>query len=159
MLQRQLYDLPAERDRQLICWLQEHLPLAPTRRPQVVELGYGDGTLSRALSAEVLGVDLAPAHIERARPRAGDLSSIECTVLNLDGELAPLESKSADVWRTKWGWDDGHLRYFTLQSLRDLLLGAGLFPLVFRESGARLARWRRFAPALLAGNLAVLARQ
>ena len=63
------------------------------------------------------------------------------------------------AWRTKWGWDGGHLHYFTLNTLRDLLLGAGLRPLGFRDPGARFAHARRLAPGVLAGNLAVLARK
>jgi 2-polyprenyl-3-methyl-5-hydroxy-6-metoxy-1,4-benzoquinol methylase len=242
MLQRQLYDLHAERDpqtgcdqpsslapreRELIEWLQEQLPVRD--QLQIVELGCGDGSLSlameRALSAKVLGVDLAAANVERARQRAGNISNLEFRELNLDSELASLASESADVvvgidvlehvfdvfgfaanvarilrpgglaalrvpniayvkhrlsllrgtlpvtsswfgpsgdytaWRTRWGWDGGHLHYFTLESLRALLLGAGLQPLGFRDPGARFARVRRFAPALLAGNLAVLARK
>ena len=243
MLQRELYDLQAERDtcldyeqpvsvdareRQLIDWLRQHLP-TPTASWQIVELGCGEGSLSielaRTLPARVLGVDLVEAYVERARQRARGASNVEFRALNLDSELALLESNSADVvvsvdtlehvfdvfgfvahvarilrpgglvalrvpniaylrhrvsllsgalpitsswfgpigdltaWRTKWGWDGGHLHYFTLETLSKLLRDVGLRPLGFRDPGARFERVRRFAPALLAGNLATLAQK
>jgi len=245
MLQRQLYDKQAERDaetdgghatlakreRQLIDWLQQHVPAegASARALQFVELGCGDGTLSlelaRVFHAEVLGLELATAHVARARQRAASLTNVTFRELNLDTDLALLASASADVvigvdvlehvfdvfrfvenvarilrpggivalrvpniayvrhrvallrgalpvtsswfgpsgdlsaWREKWGWDGGHLHYFTLETLRDLLQGAGLQPLGFRDPGARFEPLRRLAPAVLAGNLAVLARK
>lgn len=244
MLQRDLYELQAERDaqvgfepsvsvdareRQLIAWLRQNLPAEPARTLELVELGCGEGSLSielaRVLPARVLGVDLAAAYVDRARQRAGLASNVQFRVLNLDSELASLETGSADVvvsvdvlehvfdvfgfvahvarilrpgglvalrvpniayvrhrvsllagalpitsswfgpsgdltaWRTKWGWDGGHLHYFTLGTLSKLLRDVGLQPLGFRDPGARFARVRRIAPSLLAGNLATLARK
>ena len=66
------------------------------------------------------------------------------------GELA--------AWRTTYGWDGGHLHYFTLDTLRALLTGAGLQCVEFADPGARFAQLRRLAPSLLCGNLFVVAR-
>jgi SAM-dependent methyltransferase len=63
------------------------------------------------------------------------------------------------AWRTTWGWDGGHLHCFTQATLERLLLDAGLRPLEWRDPGARFSHLRRIAPALLAGNLAVLAER
>lgn len=63
------------------------------------------------------------------------------------------------AWRTKWGWDGGHLHNFTLPTLRALLTEFGLKPLDWRDPGARFSPIRRLAPSLLAGNLAVLAER
>jgi hypothetical protein len=63
------------------------------------------------------------------------------------------------AWRAKWGWDGGHLHFFTLPMLRALLLEFGLRPLAWRDPGARFASLRQLSPSLLAGNLAVLAER
>jgi len=58
------------------------------------------------------------------------------------------------AWRATYGWDCGHLHYFTLKTLRGLLRDAGLD---VADSGARFERVRRFAPPLLCGNLFIVA--
>lgn len=247
MEQREFYDVQAQadatavdavaavpdpRDRALVRWLDERLrgrAREASRPLEVLELGCGDGSLSRALGAlehvHVLGVDIAAARIARARAASSGARNLSFRVLDLDRELASLGDGSADVvvsvdvlehvfdvfgfvahiarlvrpgglvllrvpniayirhrwslavgelpvtsswfgpkgdleaWRTKWGWDGGHLHFFTLPMLRALLETYGLRPLGWRDPGARLSRVRRLAPGLLAGNLAVLAER
>lgn len=61
------------------------------------------------------------------------------------------------AWRERWGWDGGHLHYFTLKFLRELLDAAGLEIREVTDPGARFETLRRLAPTLLCGNLCVFA--
>jgi cyclopropane fatty-acyl-phospholipid synthase-like methyltransferase len=71
--------------------------------------------------------------------------------------FGPREDLTA--WRDTWGWDGGHLHYFTLATLRALLRSTGLQPLTWRDPGTKAEAARRIAPGLLLGNLCVLARR
>lgn len=62
-------------------------------------------------------------------------------------------------WRSTWGWDGGHLHYFTLDTLSALLKESGFDPIKWGDPGAKGERLRAFAPSLLLGNLGVLARR
>lgn len=62
------------------------------------------------------------------------------------------------AWRQTYGWDGGHLHYFTLATLRGLLGDAGLRVVEVADPGARFERLRGLAPSLLCGNLFVVAR-
>jgi len=63
------------------------------------------------------------------------------------------------AWRRTYGWDGGHLHYFTLPVLRDLLTESGLHIERITDAGARWSRLREFAPALLCGNPCLIARR
>jgi SAM-dependent methyltransferase len=63
------------------------------------------------------------------------------------------------AWRSTWGWDGGHLHYFTKPTLTALLSGAGLRPIEWRDPGARFESARRAFPDLLVGNLCVFAER
>jgi SAM-dependent methyltransferase len=63
------------------------------------------------------------------------------------------------AWRATWGWDGGHLHFFTQATLAELLRGAGLTPLDWGDPGARFESLRRYVPGLLCGNLCVLAER
>jgi 2-polyprenyl-3-methyl-5-hydroxy-6-metoxy-1,4-benzoquinol methylase len=62
-----------------------------------------------------------------------------------------------EPWRTTWGWDGGHLHFFTLSTLRALLGGSGFTVRTCTDPGARLYRLRTALPGLLCGNLCVVA--
>ena len=60
-------------------------------------------------------------------------------------------------WRRTYGWDGGHLHYFTLPLLRRLLAEAGFEVRAVSDAGARFARIREWFPELLCGNLLIVA--
>jgi len=61
------------------------------------------------------------------------------------------------AWRDTYGWDGGHLHYFTHALLKKTLAEAGLVVRRTTDAGARFARLRELAPGLLCGNLFVVA--
>ena len=63
------------------------------------------------------------------------------------------------AWRSTWGWDGGHLHYFTKDTLAGLLKGAGLEPIRWGDPGSTAEFARQIVPSLLLGNLCVLARR
>jgi SAM-dependent methyltransferase len=63
------------------------------------------------------------------------------------------------AWRSTWGWDGGHLHYFTRSTLASLLTDVGLRPVDWRDPGTRFERARRRVPDLLVGNLCVFAER
>lgn len=62
-------------------------------------------------------------------------------------------------WRQTWGWDGGHLHYFTLASLSELLRSSGLDVIEVSDPGTRLQSLRRLVPGLLCGNLMLYAQR
>jgi len=60
-------------------------------------------------------------------------------------------------WREGFGWDGGHLHYFTLKELRHMLVESGFTVLCERSSGGTLGHFRNLCVSLLAGNLLVKA--
>lgn len=63
------------------------------------------------------------------------------------------------AWRETWGWDGGHLHYFTLSTLKSLLQDAGLHVRTATDAGVRYRGLRQLAPQLLLGNLCVVAER
>lgn len=135
----------------------------------------GDGSADVVISVDVLehvfDVFGFIRHIARiARPgglvllRVPNIAYIRHRWALARGELPVTSSwfgpkNDLKAWRTKWGWDGGHLHFFTLPMLRALLEDYGLRPIGWQDPGARFGSVRRLAPALLAGNLAVLAER
>ncbi len=62
-------------------------------------------------------------------------------------------------WAEGFGWDGGHLHYFTVGALRDLLADTGFDVERTVSSGGTFAKLRNVAVSLLAGNIAVRARK
>lgn len=60
-------------------------------------------------------------------------------------------------WRDGFGWDGGHLHYFTLNALRQILRESGFTIVCERSSGGILGHLRNAWVSLLAGNLLVKA--
>ncbi len=56
-------------------------------------------------------------------------------------------------WKDRYAWDGGHLHYFNLWSLRQLLSLYGLSVIRASDAGARGEAFRNLWPDLLAGNL------
>jgi len=69
----------------------------------------------------------------------------------------PSTSTPREFW-PETGWDDGHLHYFDVSNLRWLLRIGGFIVEGFSGSGA-FAKWRRWWPSLLCGDLIVSARK
>lgn len=63
------------------------------------------------------------------------------------------------AWRQQFGWDGGHLHYFTLPLLREVLEHDGLKVEWCGDPGTRYSWLRRLLPAVLCGNLALVARK
>lgn len=63
------------------------------------------------------------------------------------------------AWRSTWGWDGGHLHFFTTGTLGSLLEGAGFKPVRWGDPGASMESLRARLPGLLCGNLCVLAER
>lgn len=61
------------------------------------------------------------------------------------------------AWRERWGWDGGHLHYFTLEYLGKLFDSAGLEIREVADVGTRFEAVRKLVPTLLCGNLCVFA--
>jgi SAM-dependent methyltransferase len=55
-------------------------------------------------------------------------------------------------WRDRWGWDGGHLHYFTLPILYQLLSEAGFYVEKCRDPGTKFNNIRNIAPELLYSN-------
>lgn len=221
----------SKRNRRIARWIKQ--AINPTVGPmQVVEFGFGDGELSRALLDElpgshVLGFDIAEQRVEEASLAARRLNlqdRLEYRVLDVDdtstsrasvgaqlvvaidvlehvfdvfGFVAQLSAMASvgghvvlrvpniayikhrialargelpvtaswfgpagnlDAWRQTWGWDGGHLHFFTRATLDALLRSAGLRALAWGDPGTRLETLRAHVPGLLCGNLCVLAR-
>lgn len=96
--------------------------------------------------------------------RVPNVAYLKHRVALLRGELPVTASwfgpaRDLGSWREKYGWDGGHLHYFTLPMLRELLRGAGLRIELCADPGASLCQIRRMAPSLLCGNLFVVARK
>jgi ubiquinone/menaquinone biosynthesis C-methylase UbiE len=75
-----------------------YIELPPSAR--VLEVGCGTGAVSRALASrpgvgEVVGLDPAPAFLEKARELAGDLANL--SFVEGDARALPLEDDSFDV--------------------------------------------------------------
>jgi cyclopropane fatty-acyl-phospholipid synthase-like methyltransferase len=62
-------------------------------------------------------------------------------------------------WKERYGWDGGHLHFFTIDALRWLLEEEGFQALAWRDVGARAESVRRVWPGMLFGNIAVSARK
>jgi SAM-dependent methyltransferase len=62
------------------------------------------------------------------------------------------------AWRQRYGWDGGHLHYFTLGTLRHLVEIYRFRLTGCADPGTRLHGIRRLAPSLLCGNLLATAR-
>lgn len=69
----------------------------------------------------------------------------------------PSTSTLREFW-SDTGWDDGHLHYFDVSSLRWLLCTRGFSIESCSGSGA-FAKWRKWWPSLLCGDLIVSARK
>jgi 2-polyprenyl-3-methyl-5-hydroxy-6-metoxy-1,4-benzoquinol methylase len=63
------------------------------------------------------------------------------------------------AWRSTWGWDGGHLHYFTCETLAALLGDSGFRVVEWHDPGTRFESLRRRVPSLLVGNLCVLAER
>jgi 2-polyprenyl-3-methyl-5-hydroxy-6-metoxy-1,4-benzoquinol methylase len=66
---------------------------------------------------------------------------------------------SLAAWRDVWGWDGGHMHYFTKTTLTQLLTDVGLVPRQWRDPGSRYEAARCRLPGLLLGNLCVRAER
>lgn len=62
-----------------------------------------------------------------------------------------------DGWNDGFGWDGGHLHYFTIDDLKGLLQWAGFTPISYGCSGGTFGRFRNTRVSLLAGNIVVKA--
>jgi 2-polyprenyl-3-methyl-5-hydroxy-6-metoxy-1,4-benzoquinol methylase len=63
------------------------------------------------------------------------------------------------AWRARWGWDGGHLHYFTADTLEQLLTESGWHVRSISDPGSTLSPLRCLAPGLLCGNLLVIAER
>ncbi|MFN7132422.1 MAG: methyltransferase, partial [Myxococcales bacterium] len=84
----------------------------------------------------------------RARLLVGELP-VTASWFGPEGELGG--------WRDRYGWDGGHLHYFTLPMLRKLLTESGFRVEGCHDAGARFQRLRDLLPGLLYGNLLMVA--
>lgn len=64
-----------------------------------------------------------------------------------------------DAWRSRWGWDGGHLHLFTIPAARQLLAEQGFVVEDCRDAGARYEPVRNLWPNLLYSNPMFFARQ
>jgi ubiquinone/menaquinone biosynthesis C-methylase UbiE len=66
-------------------------------------------------------------------------------------------TSSPHGWADGYGWDGGHLHYFTKDAVTGLLTGEGFKVSKIVESRAPFARQRSYWPSLLAGNFLIKA--
>jgi len=66
-------------------------------------------------------------------------------------------TSSPNGWADGYGWDGGHLHYFTKDAVAGLLNGEGFKVRIIVESWAPFARQRSYWPSLLAGNFLIKA--
>lgn len=64
-----------------------------------------------------------------------------------------------DAWRSRWGWDGGHLHLFTIPAARRLLAEEGFVVESCRDAGARYETVRNLWPNLLYSNPMFFARR
>jgi len=64
-----------------------------------------------------------------------------------------------DSWREKYGWDGGHLHYFTIPVLFELLESYGFSIEGVSDPGTRFSRIRDLYPNLLYANPLIIARK
>lgn len=75
--------------------------LAPQPGERILDLGCGDGTLTRALAkagASVVGVDASPAQVAAAVARGLDARVMDGAALHFDGEFDAVFSNAALHW-------------------------------------------------------------
>jgi 2-polyprenyl-3-methyl-5-hydroxy-6-metoxy-1,4-benzoquinol methylase len=95
--------------------------------------------------------------------RVPNLAYLKRRIALLRGRL-PITSSwfetpgSFQSWKERYGWDGGHLHFFTIDSLAWLLASEGFKCLSWRDVGATAETARRIWPGMLFGNLAVCAR-
>lgn len=63
------------------------------------------------------------------------------------------------AWRERHGWDGGHLHYFTMPILQELLVGAGFEVIQSGDPGTRFSAMRNFIPKLLYSNPLIIAKK
>lgn len=63
------------------------------------------------------------------------------------------------IWRDRWGWDGGHLHYFTIPLLYQLLKQYGLQIQLCRDPGTQFSRFRNLLPELLYSNPLIIAKK
>ena len=63
------------------------------------------------------------------------------------------------VWRDRWGWDGGHLHYFTIPLLYQLLKQSGFQVELCRDPGTQFSSFRDLLPELLYSNPLIIARK
>jgi SAM-dependent methyltransferase len=121
---------------------------------------YFDSVCCVATLEHIYDVYFAVSEMARVLRQGGEIvievpniAYVKHRVALLIGFL-PATSAAAD-WRT-YGWDGGHVHYFTLGALRSLLSGYGLRIVKVRGSGL-LAGLRARWPSLLTGDLVVRA--
>lgn len=70
-------------------------------------------------------------------------------------------SKEGDLeaWQNQWGWDGGHLHFFTIAILYRLLKDYGFKIEECQDPGSRFSAIRNLWPSLLYGNQLVVARK
>lgn len=80
-------------------WWSVLAPLLPAGGPRVADIGCGTGSLSLLLAengCDVIGLDLSPAMVERARAKARD-AGLDIDFLVGDGAEPALDAGSFDV--------------------------------------------------------------
>ena len=63
------------------------------------------------------------------------------------------------VWRDRWGWDGGHLHYFTIPLLYQLLTQSGFQIELCRDPGTQFSTFRNLLPELLYSNPLIIAKK
>jgi cyclopropane fatty-acyl-phospholipid synthase-like methyltransferase len=62
-------------------------------------------------------------------------------------------------WRDHWGWDGGHLHYFTIPLLYQLLKQSGFQIELCRDPGTKFSTFRNLLPELLYSNPLIIAKK
>ena len=108
-------------------WVEGLAAVAEVRPQRVLDAGCGDGVFARAVAApEVIGVDTAPAMVERARARGVDARLADIQDL-------PFGDGAFDVVVCNW----------TLYHLQDLDAGLAEIARVLRPSGRFVGIYNR----------------
>jgi SAM-dependent methyltransferase len=128
--------------------------------PLPFESGYFDAVCCVAVLDHVYDVHFSVSEMARVLRQGGELVLQVQNIAYLRHRLAlllgflPAVGSVAD-WRT-YGWDGGHIHYFTLAAVKSLLRFYGLRVVRARGSGLG-GRLRGWWPSLLTGDIVVCA--